>query len=394
MNINKLKKDNIENKNFTKWVKLLITSGAAAIALGGFATIAFAQSPLSVTFTPNPLFVQKNFLPADEATGKVEVKNLGTGSQTVITEAVHVFDPDNLSSQLHLLITKASGGDALYNGSFKTFLTGGEKVLSVLSEGGNETYTFIVTFNDVNDNSYQGKTLDFNLCVGFQGGQTRCGDTVIDGEGNTDNGSGGTSTTISGSGGGGGDSGTRHLVIFNEEANDVTTTATITWETNLLSTSQVIYGLADNGPYTLNLTPPNFGYPSYTPEDSAKVVNHSVTLTGLTPGETYVYRVISRASPPTISYEHQFTVPTSFQTEGGGTSGPLGISWGEILGASSGPGGDGTSTASTSDESNLAAVFAAGWGGLSWWWLWILLIILAAYLFWRFVLKPGNKDWE
>src|SRR3990167_9844648 len=104
MNRNKLKKGNIGNKNFTQKVMFFITSGvilplAIITILIGFTNVAFAQSPLSVTFTPNPLFEQGNFLPVDEATGTVEVDNLGSEPQTVIAEAVNVLDPNNLSSQ-------------------------------------------------------------------------------------------------------------------------------------------------------------------------------------------------------------------------------------------------------------------------------------------------------
>lgn len=398
----------------SKLTKILISATTSIIALGSFATIAFAATVVSfVTFTPNPLFVQGNFLPADEATGVVEVRNSGTSPQIVITEAVHVSDPDNLSSQLHLLITKTSGGTALYDGSFKTFLTGGEKVLSGLPGSSNETYTFVVTFNDINDNLYQGKTLDFNLCVGFQGGQTRCGDTVVgDGEdtGGGDNSDGGGTILGSGGSSSGGGSSTRHLVISNEQAININAdgtipgsgTATITWDTNLLSTSQVVYGPA-SGSYTLNLIPPNFGYPASTTEETTKVMHHSMFLTGLTPGAIYKYRVVSRASPPTISYEHQFTVPISGfgSTELGAESAPLGISNGEgsVLGASS----ENSEAVSGSGEidlknrevpevfngNNLASAFSSGWSGLiSKCSLIALLILLVIYLIWRFALRP------
>ncbi len=386
----------------SKLTKILISVATAIIALGSFANIAFATdavSPLSVTFTPDPLFVQGNFLPTDEATGVVEVRNLGADPQTVITEAVHVLDPDNLSSQLHLLITKASGGDALYNGSFKTFLAGGEKVLSTLSGVGNETYTFVVTFNNINDNSYQGKTLNFNLCVGFQGGQTRCGDTIVGDEEDTDGGDNNDGGgEILGSGGSSHGGGTTHLLIFHEQATDVTTTATITWETNLLSTSQVIYALESEN-HDLDLTdttdtPPKYGYAHTTIEDSTKVINHSMSISGLISGETYVYRVISRASPPTISYEHEFTAPISSQTGSVITSASPTIAFGEgggnVFGESSdSPADENGEVAGAFSEGNLASVFSTGWSDLiSKCSLIALLILLVIYLIWRFALRP------
>jgi hypothetical protein len=59
-----------------------------------------------------------------------------------------------------------------------------------------------------------------------------------------------------------------------------TTTATISWNTDEIGTSQVEYGLDTN-------------YGSYTGRDSNLVLSHSVNLTGLTPNTVYHYRVAS-----------------------------------------------------------------------------------------------------
>jgi hypothetical protein len=86
-----------------------------------------------------------------------------------------------------------------------------------------------------------------------------------------------------------------------------------------------------------------------TAEDPIKVIHHSVLLTGLEIGETYVYRVVSRASPPTVGFQYSFIL-----TENGiVATGPGGILGGGSGGSggqggdSSGvlpPGGDGGST--------------------------------------------------
>jgi len=93
-----------------------------------------------------------------------------------------------------------------------------------------------------------------------------------------------------------------------------------------------------------------------------------VVLTGLVGGQTYVYRVVSRASPPTVSVEHTFTMPTA------GTTGNFGIAQANEISratldtnATSGTSGagseDGTEedslTATSSDSliSQLAAAF-------------------------------------
>src|SRR6185295_16294661 len=58
-------------------------------------------------------------------------------------------------------------------------------------------------------------------------------------------------------------------------ANVTDTTATITWTTDLASNTQIQYG------------PVN--YSSTSPLDPALVTSHSQTITGLTPGTTYVF---------------------------------------------------------------------------------------------------------
>jgi hypothetical protein len=357
---------------------------------------AVAATPLVVHFQnePLPLFNEANFAPGNEVIRTVQVSNNSGTPQDIIVEAINAANAGGLGDKLNLIIKE---GDATrYTGTLGAFLSAGEVPLSSLSNDASTTYSFNIIFASDAGNDLQNKTLGFDLCVGFSGGDRHCGDTVIGGEGNTD--SGGTSSTgetisgtgSSGGGGGGSSGGTHQLIISNEKATVSGTTVVITWDTNLLATSQVIFGPVSTGPYNLNLTLPDigFGYRFYTGENSNKVINHSISLVGLEPGD-YVYRVVSRASPPTVSYEHEFTIPIPVLAQNGGGNGRA---IGEILGASSQNNSTSTATTtstSTSSENvlgnNLAAAFSAGW--FSWWWLWILLILLAAYLIWRFVFK-------
>lgn len=108
----------------------------------------------------------------------------------------------------------------------------------------------------------------------------------------------------------------RLLVISNETATDVEqTSAVITWSTDLPGTSRVVY---DTVSHAVLGDAPNYGYANSTVEDLTKVTEHSVTLTGLTAGQTYYYRVISSASPEVVSDEHSFSTTSS---EGGNTGG-------------------------------------------------------------------------
>jgi len=283
----------------------------------------FAEAAiLLVDFTPDPLFVAENFLPEDAVSGTVEVSNTDEVAHEVVTEAINVSDDDAFGSTLKLTIT--DGATTFFSDTFSSFLTSGvPTALGSLSPLETKTYTYTVTFLDTSDNTYQGKKLGFDLCVGFSGGTSQCGDTAVGGEGDTSGGGGGGSGgTIPGSGssggggGGGGPIPSVTLQISNEEAtvtNPDIGEALIEWDTNLYATSQVIYGLA-SGVYVLDLVEPIepagsfYGYPLGTVENATKILHHSVTLTGLTPGEAYKYRVVSRASPPTISFERQFTV--------------------------------------------------------------------------------------
>ena len=426
MNYLQLRPNQQYKKMMQKIIKKIIFGIVVTIMFGGFASVAFAVSavtPLVVQFVPNPLFVKANFLPLDETSGVVTITNNSGATQSIATEAINVLDNNNFGSLLHLKIVGSSG--TLFDNTLANFLsTAGEVSLGTIGNGESKSFTYTISFINSSDNTYQGKTLGFDVCVGFQGGQTHCGDTVIGGEGGTgDGGTGGTGGgggTITGTGGGGGGNGPivpTTLIIFNEKASQITSgvglstgTALITWDTNLLATSQVVYG-PNTTTYLFNInTLPAFGYPSYTGEDTTKVIFHSMLLTGLTAGQTYVYRVVSRASPPTISYEHEFTVPFPSQNEGGvggavfgiGRAEPLAESAGEggVLGASTGPSANGNASssgdvlgdsgiASTSGGNNLAAAITSGWGGLiSTCSLIALLILLIGYLIWRFILRP------
>jgi phosphodiesterase/alkaline phosphatase D-like protein len=89
-------------------------------------------------------------------------------------------------------------------------------------------------------------------------------------------------------------------VISQVSATNITTTgATITWTTGEAATSQVEYG-------------PTASYGSATTIDTNLVTGHSVSLTGLTAGTTYHYRVKSTdaSSNEAISADFTFTTAT------------------------------------------------------------------------------------
>jgi len=241
-----------------------------------------------------PIFSETNFLPGYGVTRLIRVTNNSVETQRIATEAINENDPNHLGSQLNLTIKE--GATIIFNNTLAQFFSQGETYLSSLSGGGAATqYDFIIAFNSGSGNDYQGKTLGFDILVGFEGTE------------------GGLPLPPPGGGGGGGLP--PGLTILDESVRVTTTTetsVTIIWTTTYFSTSQVIYG-AEGEAHALNLsdntgTPPKYGYAHTTPEydTSPKVTGHSVTIYGLNSGTTYYYRAVSHASLA-ISREYSFT---------------------------------------------------------------------------------------
>lgn len=419
-----------------KYLKILILPVAIITMLGGFAESVFAFSavtPLIVHFQnePLPLFTEANFLPGNNVTRTVGVSNNSGTPQNIIVEAINAVDVGGLGDKLHLVIKE--GNTELYNNTLRTFLRTGEVSLTpALLSGASITYSFSIAFDSGANNDTQNATLGFDLCVGFSGSNENrhCGNTALGDDGTTDNGPGNTGgstgggggSTVIGTGGDGGGNGPivpgfTNLIISNELISSAQPpklgTIIVTWNTNKLSTSQVIYGLSIGGPYNLNLALSNFGYPNATPEDSNKMANHLVTISGLTPG-TYSLRVVSRASPPTVGFEYTFTLgtdgvvrtnspiatvgPTVGETaiDGAGVGAGTGASGGanEFSAPNGAPTSSSTTLADNNNQNQLAtALFGTGW--LSWgnvWWLFIaLLLLLLLTLFWKRNKKEEEK---
>jgi len=362
----------------------------------------YATDPLTVIFESNPLFSEINFLPGDSVDGDVTVTNNTGTAQNIYIESVNGYDPDGLGSQLYLKVFENAG--TVYQDELDDFLSAGPVPLSSLDAGTTATYTFEVSFINSEDNSYQGKTLGFDLCIGFSGGAFQCGDTVISPPSNP----GGGPTIIPGGGGGG--SGTSgqfvQLVIFGEIISSISAgdldvangTATIEWDTNLLATSQVIFGPVPPGGYVLNTNIlPNLGYPLGTIENGTKVLHHTVVLNGLVGGQTYVYRVVSRASPPTVSVEHTFTMPTKALAENFGLT-QTGTNGNALVGEDAKNNENAVETGTTSatssrdieaeDNNNLLAFALGGldFGPFGLIWVGVALLI-ALYLLWKFMTR-------
>lgn len=263
-----------------------------------------APADLIVEFEQTPLFSEASFLPGDSIVRFIKVTNNTPDSKAIAVEAINKNDPNGLAAEFDMSIKE--GGNTLFSGTMSDFFSAGELFLSNLNGGGGQTqYDFSITFKPAGANSLQGKTLGFDFIIGFQG--------------SVNNNSGGSGGGNGGGGGGGGGGGLPPGLSIAEETVTATgadqTSVTVVWDTSYFSTSQIVYAIEGEN-YTFELTPPNYGYPHATVEDPAKVTNHSVTIDGLTQDTTYRYRVISHASPPSISREYIFKTLAQANTVG------------------------------------------------------------------------------
>jgi len=137
----------------------------------------------------------------------------------IATEAINVSDPDRLGDVLNLEIKE--GGVTRYNNALSQFFNAGEVYLSELAGDGTQTqYDFIVTFYSGAQNTFQGKSLEFDILVGFQGEE------------------GGL---LPGAGGGGGGVLPPGLMIFSEADKDIATIKILLQVASLLLGRLIIF---------------------------------------------------------------------------------------------------------------------------------------------------------
>jgi hypothetical protein len=109
--------------------------------------------------------------------------------------------------------------------------------------------------------------------------------------------------------------------VISAENNSTPTesTTTITWTTDHPSTSRVVY---DTVPHLILGSAPNYGYANSTVETDStiKVTSHSVTISGLTAGTVYYYRVVSHGSPEVVGEEKSLTTKSTESNNNSGSS--------------------------------------------------------------------------
>ncbi len=259
------------------------------------ATPVFADTGLTVTFEQQPLFSEANFLPGDTVARSVVVKNTTGNTQTVITGSDNEVSGGSFSEQFTFIISDSTDNQVYFSGTLQDFFDADLVNLGSIAHEEERSFVFSATLGEDTDNQMQGAMIGFDLLVGFFGGE------VI-----TDN---QITSFAMGGGGGNGITDIERLDIINIEVSTQDLeegTAVITWNTTLSGTSQVVYGESNMGPFSINITLPNFGYPMASTKDTEYVDSHSIELVGLTPFTWYKFRVATERVTEHVSSEHQF----------------------------------------------------------------------------------------
>ncbi|MDP2741321.1 MAG: hypothetical protein Q8O66_01375, partial [bacterium] len=134
-----------------------------------FAVETFPVDELVVEFQNEPLFNEVNFVPENSVTRWIKITNNSGVAKKVAIEAINKTNLDNLASKINLVIKE--GTNIRYEKTLAEFFSGGEIYLSDLPSGSQTQYDLTVSFNSDAGNNMQGKSLGFDILIGFQGGE-------------------------------------------------------------------------------------------------------------------------------------------------------------------------------------------------------------------------------
>ncbi len=212
-------------------------------------------------------------LPSDPTTVYVQFRDV-FGNMTSVQSATTPETPSNLiirdvsnagSGEYQLFVAwKVVDAPTPGFGSYQIWSSTDGSNYSLLSTAGSRTLNYAVQFSLV-----QGTRYYYKVATVDASGNTSFFSPVVSDSANGQGGTDATSPTIS-----------------NVISTPSTQTATITWDTDELANSTVQYSTSP-GVFTSELSQ------TAVADNSEGVGGHSVTLTGLTPGATYYYRVVS-----------------------------------------------------------------------------------------------------
>ncbi|OGG59478.1 hypothetical protein A3C89_04245 [Candidatus Kaiserbacteria bacterium RIFCSPHIGHO2_02_FULL_50_50] len=146
---------------------------------------------LSVQFQNSPLFGEAQFMPGATVSRTVTVTNTDAVAHTLYTRATSTVS-GGLEDAIDLTIISSASH---FNGTLAAYYATSSVLLGTLASNETKTYTFGATFRTSAADAYQGKTTQFDIEVGWDGGEA-----VTDGSGGGTGSSGGTTSTGGGSG--------------------------------------------------------------------------------------------------------------------------------------------------------------------------------------------------
>ncbi len=241
-----------------------------------------------------PIFAIDNFLPGETTIEKIRVHNLSEQNQTIGLKVVD-FDggcvEDHCLADEFILTIGETGNASLYSGSLQDFYEAGDIPLSEVGTGDNASYNLYVYFKEGTMTEFQGRSISFNLQIGFF-----------------------TRETISGEVNQGGDGGSVYIPPIVGAVNILNTSGPVilsptsvkmSCETDASSYCRIVY---DTVPHSILSNPPNYGYLFSTPPTTNKITVHDIDISDLEVSTTYYYRFICWASPARVSKEYSFRV--------------------------------------------------------------------------------------
>lgn len=216
---------------------------------------------LGVVFEATPLFSEAKIMPGDSVSRTIVVTNNNPEEEAIETLATNVFS-DGLASYLNLTVT--GHGESYFNGSLQQFFATSPLSLGNLAPASSRTYTFTASLPSAIGNASMLTNAGFDLVIGFVGGEQVMDNPVR--------------RT------GGGDDSLTRLRLFNEQVVDISvasSSAVISWNSNLPASSYLVCGKVSGGPFVLTNDAPLFGYQFLIPEVATRVENHSLVVSGL-----------------------------------------------------------------------------------------------------------------
>ncbi len=267
-------------KKFTKTILPLIF-----LFLVGFPVLALAEGKIETNPSEGPLFNIENFFPGKKISKEIEIKNNYEEEKKIALRVDNLSPSEGFPSFLQFSVL--SEGEKIDCGTIKDLSKiGNQCQFADIPKKEEKKFDFEITFLYGSGNKYMNEFLEFDIIIGFF--EDSPDDPV-------------TEITL------GGIRPPTPLNIYNERETEVgEDNVTIAWETTRPAFTRIIYD-TEPGKFDLDAGSPSYGYLFYTPMTEERSASHNITLTDLTPGNTYYYRIVAYGSFA-VSREYEFSL--------------------------------------------------------------------------------------